>query len=280
MEDLRDLIRCASVNRTWRQACQHVRPAALSITAEPQQSPSGYRPQSYYRRKAAVYSCLQRLVQQDCLLQLRHVRFTLGTLCCQAVALVAKSPILTCSISSNALAVDVQPAIQCMPSTLQQLKLCCCSTPRELPTSWLTKLNHLEKLTLHIPHKSCELRLDAPLPRLQELSLTSVYGPASFEHLSCNNISSRLPKLRYLSLDDYASSPVLYTVLSLSSLVGLQMHLRASNSEGHAPVTLVLEKSCQLQELTIAGPHALVTLLVRKRGVRITTGNIRVLHQD
>lgn len=142
--------------------------------------------------------------------------------------------------------------------------------PPKLCLTRLARLVSLVSLDLRnqVQHPASSV-IDCLITQLQSLSFISPHGCASIDPNTCSNIPVCLPNLRYLKVCDSAFSSVLYTLLNLPVLRELVFVLRASNSKGYAPVTLISDRPSELRRLSICGPHALVTLFIKSQAVAL-----------
>ena len=273
LQDIQDLISCASVSKSFYQACRHIRPAA--IVAQPVCMPLP-KSQTTMRNcgSLAVQTRLTQLSQQGCLQNLKSV--TLSTPNVPMLKAISFCPLQRCKLDSlNASEFWV---IEHLPITITHLSISGV-VPAGLCLSRFARLVSL--VSLHVitqAQHTASLVIDCHVTQLQTLSLSSVYGAAYIDYDTCSNIPSYLPNLRYLKVCESAFSFSLYTLLNLSNLHELELVLRARNSEGYAPVRLILERPSQLRKLSISGPYSLVTLIIRSQAVEVFTNSVNVIN--
>ena len=175
---------------------------------------------------------------------------------------------------------DAQWVVQNMPATLTHFAVSC-EMPPTLCLKYFAKYASLVSLCLVAEDNfSCRFDVDHPIPTLQNLSFTSVRKCVGISMKSCRAIPVCLPNLRKLALTESASSSSLQDLFNIPSLHELALELRAiGNSEGRAPVELLVTSSSNLRKVTLTGPHALVTLVLRKAEVEVVSTGIRVINE-
>lgn len=119
LQDIQDLMSCASVSRSFRQARQHIRPAAIVL--QPVRSLYPSRSQTTIRNSGSRE--LQRwfvlLSQQGCLQDLKSVVFSTVNVQSQVIKQIFWCPLQRCELDS--VTVDVRWVIDRLPSTISRM---------------------------------------------------------------------------------------------------------------------------------------------------------------
>ena len=272
---LKDLMSCASVSKGWRQNCLVVRPRTLSlkfgVNGDRRYIPS---PQA----QASACRKLTALKLGKNLESLQHVNLLAPCNCSPPVvaylAVLTSTPLRTCRVSAP---LDMRRVLRHMARSVQHVVLDCKIQHRvELKDFGVFKQLDTLELTAR-QNYACSLVMNDRLHALHTLSLVARSRCFGIDETTCSQLAACLPNLKFLALTDYAKSLALHAVLSLTSLVELDLELRAANSEARAPVVLTVPSLSNLRRLAISGPHGLVTLVVNKSGLQIKATGVRVI---
>ena len=262
---------CASVNKGWQQACTHIRPEAITVQTK--------RNIRLARRQPKLISRVWQLDSQGCLQHLQRVTVITDVLFDTKGLLRKLATLPLQHLEIQAAGIDAQWAVQHLPATLTHFALSCALPPVLCLTSFG---KYASLASLHLVSERnvvCHLHVDHPIPSLQDLSFTSVRKCAGISMESCRAIPACLPNLRKLALTESASSSSLQDLFNIPSLHELALELRAIGiSEGRAPVDLFITNSSNLRKVNLTGPHALVTLVLRKANVEVVSTGVKVIN--